>query len=458
MFLHAQKIQYSRQTFQTPYADAMQLVANVSGYHHVVCFSSGKKPSIYIFDAQLQLQEQKEVDFKLAQNCDIKIIPFNDYYLLYIHPTAGTKHDLFKIDGQGNITALSKQFQQIVESELNKSSSTLQLVNQNEQLSIISHTYYEAIKKLGSSVVQLDSELKPLINRKVLFDFNKTIESLQQSNLSGNNLLLLKLSRDDENGSSLHLIKLDFTTGQILTHSFNSGSHLYTSPGFSFNQKDSTILVHSIIRESIGNTRVQRNVFLCRLNYSLQQLTPVSLLAAQFRNNTAANYLLPEGAGVWLNMNNSIRIGRNSRATTLDVAGDPAAVNIGKLNDMPSAYFTDYNQPSGVRFSILNDRFKVIKDSLVTNNERVLDVQPRPFAQFSGKDKSYLILVQNFSADRRGLLMLSKANTGELHTEDVRVFDKYHYLLQQSQAVGNSYFILPYTHKKEIGLVKIIPE
>jgi hypothetical protein len=460
MFLHAQKIQYSRQTFQTPYADAMQLVANVSGYHHVVCFSSGKKPSIYIFDTQLQLQEQKEVDFKLTQNCDIRILKFSDFYLLYIHATGNTKHDLFRIDAQGNVNSLSKQFQQVVENELNKSNSTLQLVNQNEQLSIITHTYYDAIKKLGSSVVQLDSELKPVINRKVLYDFDKITESLQQSVLCGNNLLVLKLSRDDENGSSLHMIKLDFTTGQILTNSFNSSSHLYTSPSFSFNPKDSSILVHSIIREAIGSVRVQRNVFLCRLNYSLQQLSPVCLLPAQFRNNIATNYLLPEGAGLWLNMNNSIRLGRNSRATTLEnfVTGDPSTLNIGRMNDIPSAYFTDYNQPTGVRFSVLDERLKIVKDSLIANDQRVLDVQPRPFAQFSSKNKNYLILVQNFSSDRRGLLMLSKTASGELHTEDIRVFDKYQYLLSQSQAVGDSYFILPYTHKKEIGLVKITPE
>ncbi|RYZ30863.1 MAG: hypothetical protein EOO10_01300, partial [Chitinophagaceae bacterium] len=64
LVLHGQKIQYSRQTIEYPMADAAQLVADVAGNHHLLYFTAGKKPKLFIFNKQLQLVDEKELEQK----------------------------------------------------------------------------------------------------------------------------------------------------------------------------------------------------------------------------------------------------------------------------------------------------------------------------------------------------------------------------------------------------------
>jgi hypothetical protein len=454
---YSQTIQYSRQTFQTPYADAMQMVANVGGYHHLLCFSANKVPSIYIFDAQLQLQGKVELSFKLEEASDIRIVPFKEHYYLYVHSTGTTVHELWKINGDGTTALLSVPFQKLVDSVLNKNTATLQLINQQEGLFVAAHTYFDAMKKMGSTVVTLDKELNPSLIRKVFYSFDKDYETLQQSMLAGNNLLLLKTSKNEGKGNSLDVVKVDLITGGSISNSFNSGLYLYLNPSFKFSPKDSGILVYATLREPANSSRTQRSVFINRLNFSLQEQAPLSLLRSLFRNNLAANYLLVQGpSSCWLNMANNIRVSvRNSiAAPTRDFVTDDAGVVRLSRTSLPSFITPEYNQPTAIRFTVLNENFKPVKDSLIANNKNVFDVQPRPYAQFVMNNKAYLILIQNFSSKHRGLLMVNATADGQLTTSDLRVFDRYNYLLPQLQAVGN-YFILPYTYKNDIGLVKI---
>ena len=103
----------------------------------------------------------------------------------------------------------------------------------------------------------------------------------------------------------------------------------------------------------------------------------------------------------------------------------------------------------------MNEKLKILQDSLVTNDGNVFDVIPRPFGKFTMKGKAYLVLVQNFSGRKRNLLIVSSGANGSFSTEDVPVYDRYQYLLSQLQAVEDKYFILPYIYKNEIGLVKV---
>ncbi|MGB8190371.1 MAG: hypothetical protein WCF67_00570 [Chitinophagaceae bacterium] len=457
---YSQKIEYSRRTFKTPYADAMQLVANVGGYHHVLCFTAGKAPTVNIFNAGLQLHARKEIDLKLKENCDLRLVQFKGFYFLYIHPVGTAKHELFRITGTGEIISLSNIFQAFVEKELGKNTSTLQLVNQQEELFVVAHAYYDAIKKMGSSVVQLDKDFNPLLARKVMYAFDNGSETLQQSMLAGNSLLVLKVSRSDEKGNSLDVVKIDLSNGRSIIKSFNSGTHLYSSPAFSFNAKDSGILVYSIIREPIGE-RFQRAVFISQLDHLLQEVTPGTLLRSQFRNNTVANFLLPKGSPAgWLSMNSVSRM-RSSLGVASPQFYEPesgAAFTLAGVPNLAGYYFTGNSYPSGVRVTVLNEKFKIINDSLVADNRYVYDVSPSPFAQFSINNKSHLLLLQNFSENRRALLKVSITDNGEVTTQGIRVFEKYEYLLPQLQTVDNSYVIIPYTHRRQVGLVKITIE
>ncbi len=439
------------------YPDAMQLVANVSGNHHLLCFTANKPPSLYIFDAQLQLRDQKEIAVRVKEDCDIRILPLADCYFLYIHSPGSTAHQLWKIDGEGDAVDLSASFQRLVDSSLKQSISTLQLVNQDDHLFIIAHTYFEAVKKMRSTIIAMDKNAVPLQSRTTFYAFDKTAETLQQAALAGNNLLVLTSGRDDEKGNSLTITKTDLATGRSTSNSFNSGSHFYTDPAFIADVKDATLLIYATIRESAGSARAQRVVFISRLDSALHEKTPIGLLKTQFRANTAVNFLLPQGTSAgWLEMNNSGSVRRlNAKADPLNdfVLDNPATFNLRKFGTS-STYFAGYNQLTGVRFTLLNEKFHVLKDSLVAN-KTAFDIEPRPSARFVLNNKAYLILVQHYTSKHKGLLMINEGVNSALEASDLRVYDQYDYELPLLQAVGNSYIIIPYTYKNEIGLVKI---
>jgi hypothetical protein len=454
---YAQKIQYSRQTIASPFADVMKLVADVGGYHHLVCFIANKPTQIYIFDAQLQLKEEKSVDLRAREDCDIRLVPFKNFYFLYIHSINSERHDVYKITGDGKVTQLSNAFQHLINQEIGKVTSTIQLVNKNEDVFLLTHTYYDAIEKLGTSVMQVDEDFNPVMIRKVLYGFTNE-ETLQQATLVSNSLLVLKTQKNPETGNSLDMVKVDLLTGHSLTYSYNSGAHSYFNPAFRFNEADSSILVYSVIRESMRGG--QRTVLLSLLNDSLQEVMPLSLLKGQFKNNITENFLLLNGPSLcWINLSNRPRIGRISTVNTRSFdMEDLSGMGISRINGTTLPSRMDYTQPTGIRFAILDEKFQMVRDSTVANSKKLFDVEPRPFAQFTMNKKPYLLMVQNFTSSRRGLLLLSTNANHQLATDDIRVFDKYEYLLSLFRTVKDRYVILPYTYKNDIGLVKITIE
>src|SRR5688572_23776015 len=156
--VQGQKVQYSRQTIKNPYAASMQLVGNIGGYHHFLFFNENKSPVIQVFDSRLQLYSKKEIDFKIRSNSDIRVIRFKEHYYLYVHVLKSADHDLFKIDGQGNVHALSKELQSVISKDLNQTQSTIQLINHKEQLNIIAHNYFYYIRRIGRIMILLNTE------------------------------------------------------------------------------------------------------------------------------------------------------------------------------------------------------------------------------------------------------------------------------------------------------------
>lgn len=455
-----QKIQYSRQTFPSPYADAVQLIAGVKGTHHVVCFTANKKPLLYVFDAAMQTCIKKELDVKIRENCDVRTVSFGDHYLLYLHVPGTTQHQLFDVQSGGEAEDISALFSNRADTAWNRSMATFQLFNQSGRLAVVTHAYYEAIKMIGSRVVVFDSALATSQVHTVFFAFDKEVDYLSQIVLSGNALLMLKAVKNPESGNSLDVLKADLTSGKILGHSFNSGSHLYISPAMHFNASDSTLLIYSLLREPVNASRLQRSVFIAHLDHQLQSKTPSSLLKSQFRSNTAASFLLVNGPQPrWLSTMNTVRIrkagSRYAMPTGLEM-DDPANLNIAAAQNYSYEPGIEYNTPTAVHFTVLNERFKPVKDSVVANGGNVYDVQPRPYAQFALGQKAYLLLIENFSASKRGLLLLTGNEKSGLSSTSLPVFDRYEYMVPQVQGL-NDCFILPYVYKNEVGLIKITP-
>jgi hypothetical protein len=453
----SQKIQYSRGTFHVDDPDDVQLVSNVGGYHHLLFFSLNKKPSIYIFNAQLQLSGKTEMDFTVGRSSEIRVLSFTGYYLLYAHTAQTSRHQLWKVDGKGSITALTGPFQSVIDSLFRKHTAALQLINQQDTLCILAHTYYDTLKSIGSTVLRLDKDLNPLMVHTVFYPFNGESESLQQTSLVGDDLYMLKTSQDDLGNNALDLMRINMADEALTMTSFKIASYVCSAPRFNYNPADSTILVYSLLREPPFSDRVQRGIFISKLNPDLQEEAPATVLKSQFRQNVFSNFLFVEGKqSVWLNMRNAVRferpyMGGNSNRDTIGT--------MMRMNGQPVYTFPGYNgrysHLDGIRFSILDRQFKIKRDSLVANNKNVIDVQPYPFAQFMLNDKEYLVMIQNFTMKRRGLLMITCNEKGYLSTIDIPVYDRYDYLLSQLRGVKGEYFILPFVTRNEVGLVKI---
>ncbi len=454
----AQKIQYSRQTFRTPLADAMQVVTDVGGRHHLLYFTAGKKPQLFVFDGMLQSFIKTEIDVRLKEGCDLHTVPFTTWYLLYLHVPGTGLHQLFKVQSDGEAEEVSYLLSNPADTAWNRSTATFQLFNQSNRLVLVAHTYYDAVKKISSRVVRFDSSLAMPQVSAVSFPYDKALEDLQQVSLAGNALLVLKTVKDEDKGNSLDVLKMGLSTGGMVSNSFNSGSHQYVNPVLYFNAVDSSVLLHSLVREPLNAGRFQRTVFIANLTQELCEKTPNALLKSLIPANTAASYLLVKGSNPrWLAMVNSFRVQRlGVRYSTplTSAVNSPTAVAIGTSQEYRYGAGIEYNIPTAIRFTVFNDQFKKIKDSVVANSGTFYDVQPRPYGQFVIDKKACLLLIENFSIRQHGLVLFSGDANGGLSAVSIPVYDRNDYIIEQVQAVKNS-FILPYTHKNETGLLKI---
>ena len=83
-----------------------------------------------------------------------------------------------------------------------------------------------------------------------------------------------------------------------------------------------------------------------------------------------------------------------------------------------------------------------------------MEIQPGPFAQFMMNDKGYLVLIQNYTPKRKGLMLLTADDNQYFSVTPLPVYDRFDYLLHQLRST-EKYFIIPYVAKNEMGLVKV---
>ena len=167
----SQKLQYSRDQIKDPVGDALQLVTNVGGFHHLVSYETKRKPAIYVFNAQLQFVTKKELGVTLNENCDINITAFKNHYIIYFHVPGKSHHQLFRVNSDGSAKDISILISNPADTLWNRSIATFQLFNIKEELFILSHTYYDAIKTISSIVVKGNSENKPIVINEFLLPF-----------------------------------------------------------------------------------------------------------------------------------------------------------------------------------------------------------------------------------------------------------------------------------------------
>ncbi len=450
----AQKIQYSKSILRTPGDGNIQLIANVNGYHHLIYFSITKKPVIHVFNSQLQLHASRELNMKLPENVDISILQLNDYYILYAHTLEPSHHQMLKINRDGTSSDLSHLLQHPSDSLWNRSKATFQLFDHNNQIYLVSHFYQGQLNQIKSSIIKLDPERPTQLVSQLLFPFDHSTEDLKQVSLNNNHLLVLKTTKEDEGKNTLTLLKIHLLTGTIISKQFESGKHFSYSPTLRYNVADSSILVFSMLNSPSGYAS-RPGIFMASLDNALNELAPIRTITNPFRNNTISSFYVEKNKTTgWINFSTLRYSG--TKGTMLY---DQQVANAALLNETPylGNYYhpsTRLNVPTAVRMIVLNERLETEKDSLVKNDGRYYKLHPWTHAQFVLQNKAYLLMVNELAAKRKGLILMYPSEQGEIESLPVRVQHQFNFLLPLVQT-GDDYFIVPFTNKKEFGLMKV---
>ena len=124
----------------------------------------------------------------------------------------------------------------------------------------------------------------------------------------------------------------------------------------------------------------------------------------------------------------------------------------------PRSYYSGVDPQQDVRFTLLDQDLKIISDSLVRNSKDSYTLKAGTYKRFEVNNKQYMLLGQQFVKNSRGLLMINANGKQQLTYTDLRVVDRNDYLLGKSQVITGEGIIIPYIHKLEAGLLKIIME
>ena len=449
----AQKIQYSKSVLKTPVGGDIRLVADVNGFHHLIHFSSSKQPVIHIFNDHLQLQATKELNIRLTENSNIRLLKVNDYYVLYAHTEQPLQHQLLQIQGNGATIDISYRLNDPADSSWNKSKATFQLFTIDNNFFLLSHSYYINIKGIKSTIVKMDVKRKAEVISKLLFPFNTDTDYLREVTFNNNNLLILKTSQDEAGTSILTLLKINCASGDILSKQFESGKYLHSSPTLRYNNIDSSVFIYSLLQTPPGYRGARPGAFMVRLNDSLNEMAPISIVADVFKDNTAASFIVEKNKPTgWLHFSPAPTDRKTGITVTKDIFSslDPNFISTQTYN---YSYYTSAS--TAVRMTLLNNKLEKENDSLIKNNGSYYKIHPGPFAQFVMHKTSYLLLVQELVAKKKGLLLVYPNKNGYFNTVPIRVYHKFSYILSLLQTVGDNYFVVPFTNKTEMGLMKV---
>lgn len=449
----AQTIRYSK-TFHIPIFDRMKLVANIGGNHHMLFFRQNNFPEIYIINAGLQFVGKKELPLKLSQSYDIRVIPFKNHYYVYLHQPGSARHALWTINTKGDPTDLSSGFQHFVDATFTKNTSTLQLINQSESLVVVANVYYDKLKEVVSTVIQLDHNFDTVNQRELAFPFDRMNDVIKQITLAGNNIFLMKSTRK-EDAYVIDLAKGDLNTGTILQQTYASNTKPDSEPAFVYNAADSSSMIYANIRSK---------VMVVKLDHEFNEIHPVKLLQVRFNKNIATNFLhLADKSGKWLAIKKPFDASSHSQPNYW-VGENRYSTRGLQQNDYPPNQYIPYNRynnrqvidpDNAVRIALYNSSYHLTKDSVVGHKTNQGNLSAREYATVYLKNKSGILFKQNFTPRKKGLLLVSVNNNGQLSAEDITVFENYEYSLSNLQMLDQEQFILPYITRTEMGLVKI---
>jgi hypothetical protein len=464
----AQKLQYSRENVFVGSPNHLQLVANIGGNHHLLILNDNENPDLFIFNSALELEKKVRLDFKFPERSVVSVIPFDNFYYLYIRPVLSQKHLLWKIDSDGNCTDYVPFFQKLLVSQAHNIKLGFQLIPYQNHLWMVYHTDLENNEKNTVVMAQTDSLLNVLFTNRVIYDFKRDEEKLQKEVLIfGKYLLALKTGRSS---TTLELMKINLATGLFITNIFSSSGYFYSQSALSINCEDSSVTVSALLTEPRATANPKQFVFVSRLNKNLFEEVPFKILKSQFKKNTGTDFLHVNGQSEWMRFrirgeqrNNAVLNNNESLYQDLTMTDNNAdAINdISRMlqkAELSGVPVEPWNAFQGVRFSLLDKGLEITSDSLVANTKDYYTIKADQFIHFAVNNKEYMLLGQQFVKKNKGLLMVNTNDQQQLIYTDLSVNGRNNYLLTKYQLIPQKGIIVPYVHKLEAGLIKITVE
>lgn len=460
----AQTLSYSREDAYINNPDDLQLVADVGSNHHLLSFSHNEKPEIFIYNSQLEMVKKTTMPFKYPEKASLRIIPFNNFYYVFIHARFSQRYLFWKVDSEGNCTDMSQALLKLLQSQSSNIKLGFLLIPNKDQLWMLYHTGIDDPEQSTLAMVQMDSSLNMVFTHKVSYDFKLNEEKLQQEILIfGRYLFVLKTL---QSGTSLELMKVNLATGFTIRNTFHSSGYIYSQPYVDFNTADSTVTVSALLTQpTTSNKTPKQFVFVTRLNKILKEQVPFALLKTQFAKNTSTNFLLIDSASKWISLKKwrqqSSALSYQNKTTVYQDLTQPgtSSESISDVNalldKMSTPAGSSYTDEIGVRFSLLNKEFNIASDSLVPNTKDAYTIIADQYTRFDVNNKEYLLVAQQFFQSKKGLLMVNSNDNNQLNYNYVKVYERYNYLLKKARLIPGQGILVPYLHRREAGLIKI---
>lgn len=462
-FLSGQALQYSRHLVRHPNADGMQLVADVDGTHHLISCSRGEKPVIDIFNRQLGYISRKEIEITIHEKTKISVLSFKKYYLLYFNNQGSAQHRFIKISGDGS----QKDISAIILKNPISTGTSFELLNNEDQLALMTTVYYDTLKTLTCTIIKFNEQYTATQSISIPLPYDAERERWRQLSLHHNELLGLKEKKSARGENILELVSINLLTKKLIAKEFSSGSSKFYSPSFRINKADSTIIVSSILPQSIGKKGTQQVIFLSRLRFSLEELAPPALLRPDRGEELALTLLMVENSSAgWAGFSsnyfyekvnyqapaNDYWIYEKNTAFATGVTLYPYSYPLTSLSaPAPGTYY-----PTGkIKLALLQTNLKPLQTRLLKPYKDVSPLEGRHYINFSIYDKPYLLLAQNILRKKSGLALVHINDKNEIILTDTRASTQYEYLLELLKQVDENHIIVPFSNKKEIGLLKI---
>ncbi len=457
-------ISYSRQTAYLELSDKIEFVADVNGRHHLLSFAKDEKPLLFIFDNRLELTQSITLPFTLPERSDIRIVPFAHYYLICISSWYSTQYMVWKVDGAGNSTNLSEAFEKLLQLQQLKPRQEFQLTHTDKGLLFWYHTNPENTLQQTLVLLQADSALQPLSIRTVRYDFKRDEEHLKQEVfVSPRQLLVVKTNRSN---SALELMKVDLSTSKAIKNVFYSQGFLYSQPSVNYDRTDSSFTVTAMLSD-IGRFSSNSYIFLCRLSSELAEQTPVTILKKQFAKSVSTNFILVNHATQWIRFSSRYRSSDNANLGNISLYQDYIHFDTNR-NKLPYAIrpvtttmesSTNWDdQDPGIRFTLLHKNFTAANERRVANTKDAYTIRPEQYTRFALNGKEYMMVGQQFRRKMNGLLLVAPGTDTKLVFTDVRVNERRQYVVSKTKVIAPNCIIMPYLHKREAGLMKIVFE